>query len=431
MTKHKKRISLNNDFFDKCSLIFLSIWVFFPLIVMLLTKFVNNAFARDALYYTLYVVGFLGIFTAIIYIVIKILNKNFDLKKYFPILIFIALLLWCLITCFTSNQPYRSFVGTVYRKDGFSTYIIYFGILLLGMLLKKRRTILINELLVVEVIMAIVSLMDNDITHMLTANVNPYAGIFSQFNHYAYYLMFGIISAICLFISSDNIIKSILYFSIYTLLLYTLVINDTFGCFLAVLSVMILIFIYFRKKIKKVLLVLLVFLAVCTFTTNDNQNIVLNNFNILHKDTQQIKLAVKTKQINEINKVGTSRGILWKIAIENSFKKPITGYGIENFEQVYLKSGIVQDRPHNVLIQFMVFTGIPGMLLYILFISVVLIKGFCSIKKLKEIDSLPFFVVLCYFISSIFGNSMFYTSPYYFIFLGFLLSNLNLTKEKH
>ena len=38
--------------------------------------------------------------------------------------------------------------------------------------------------------------------------------------------------------------------------------------------------------------------------------------------------------------------------------------------------------------------------------------------------------VLAYLISSMFGNSMFYTSPYFFIFLGFLIfENIGETRK--
>ena len=41
------------------------------------------------------------------------------------------------------------------------------------------------------------------------------------------------------------------------------------------------------------------------------------------------------------------------------------------------------------------------------------------------------FSVIVYLISAMFGNSMYYTSPYYFIMLGFLYNELtNIKKEE-
>lgn len=437
--KNKKNNSINewfnkldNRFFDICSLILLSIWVLYPVVMMVLNVFSSKFFARDIMYYVLYGIGCLGILLGLIYTVKKSYNEKIKIKKYLPIIVLIILLLWCLISCFTTIQLKRSISGTYYRKEGLLTYIFYFGVLLLGIMLKKEksRKILLNELLIIEVIMAIVSLMNNNITHILTYNQEPYDGIFSQFNHYGYYLLFGILSSIFLFINNNKKIKKLIYLIVYILLLYTLIMNDTFGCFLALLFTLILITIYYRKNLKKIGLILVSFILICIFTYRNGQNVVMKNFNILQSDTKQIEKAMKKKKVEEIDGIGTTRGILWRVGIEYSLKKPITGYGIENLEQIYVEKWIPQDRPHNIFIQFMAFTGIPGMLLYMLFIFVVLKRGFHKIKELDGINLLAFFMVICYLTSSMVGNSMFYTSPYYFIFLGILISNLFYNDKK-
>ena len=46
------------------------------------------------------------------------------------------------------------------------------------------------------------------------------------------------------------------------------------------------------------------------------------------------------------------------------------------------------------------------------------VKNF-NIEDTVQVVSL--FVIIAYLISAMFGNSMFYTSPYFFVFLGFLM----------
>ena len=430
LKNYLKKLSI--DFFDKCSLILLSIWVLYPLVMMILNTFNEKEFSRDVMYYVLYGIGCLGILIGTIYTIKKIYNEKFSIKKYLPIIIFILLLIWCLISCFTSIHLYRSIKGTIYRKEGLLTYIFYFGVLLLGIMLKKEksRKILLNELLIMEIIISIISLMNNNITHLLTYNQEPYDGIFSQFNHYGYYLLFGIISSIFLFINSNKKYQKIIYMLIYMLLLHTLIMNDTFGCFLAILFTLILITIYYRKNIKKIILILISFILICSCTFRNGQNVVVKNFILLQSDSKQIEKAVKKKKLKEIDSIGTTRGVLWRVGIEYALKKPITGYGIENLEQIYVKKWIPQDRPHNIFVQFMAFTGIPGMLIYMLFIYIVIKRGFHKIKELDGINLLSFFMIICYLVSSMVGNSMFYTSPYYFIFLGILMSNLFYNDKK-
>lgn len=423
---------LSSNFFDKYSLVLLSIWIIYPIMMMILNIFNGKEFSRNVMYYVLYGIGCLGILLGIIYALKKFYNEKFRIRKYLPIIIIMLLLLWCLITCFFSVDMYRSIKGTTYRKEGLLTYIFYFGVLLLGIMLKKEksRKILLNELLIMEIIISIISLMNNSITHILTYNQEPYDGIFSQFNHYGYYLLFGIISSIFLFINSNKKYQKIIYMLIYMLLLHTLIMNDTFGCFLAILFTLILITIYYRKNIKKIILILISFILICSCTFRNGQNVVVKNFILLQSDSKQIEKAVKKKKLKEIDSIGTTRGVLWRVGIEYALKKPITGYGIENLEQFYSKKKVPQDRPHNIFIQFMAFTGIPGMLLYMIFIYTIIKRGFHKIKKLEGINLLAFFMVICYLTSSMVGNSMFYTSPYYFIFLGILMSNLFYNDKK-
>ena len=103
-------------------------------------------------------------------------------------------------------------------------------------------------------------------------------------------------------------------------------------------------------------------------------------------------------------------------------QKPILGYGAENLEVEYAKYNINQDRPHNLIIQLATTSGLPGLLLYISGIGLILFRG---LKRLKEDDNTyiaVYFTVIAYLISAMFGNSMYYTSPYFFILLGFIMN---------
>ena len=88
----------------------------------------------------------------------------------------------------------------------------------------------------------------------------------------------------------------------------------------------------------------------------------------------------------------------------------------------YADNKIDQDRPHNIILQIASFVGIPAAFVYIIIIFKIFLS---SLKNLKEKNIFVigiFFTGICYFISSMFGNSMFYTSPYFMIILGLLLS---------
>lgn len=430
--KFKKILDkIEYKYFSIISFVLLSIWILSPLLVMFSNLFNPKNYSLILLYKVLQIIGYFGLFLGFIYMLKNIFKddnyKNkLDYKKYLPILILILLLLWCYITCFGSINISRSIWGTFYRKDGFMSYLYYFGILLLGMMLKgEDKKNIVDELIIIEIIIATFNLFNNDLTNSLLYNQKHYIGIFSNTNHYGYYLMFGIIPSIILFLNEKKKLK---YFLSYIILLYILVLNDTFGCFLAVFCTIVIITIYYikyhKKEIKKLIPIILAIIIICINNERYGQNIFLNNINLILLDSHQIKEAIKEKDIEKINKIGTTRGVLWRYGLKASIEKPIIGYGIENIESYYRVNGVPKDRPHNMLIQFLVFTGIPGMLLYILFIFTIFKRSIFRIKELKEIDLLALFMVICYFESSLVGNSMFYTSPYYFIFLGILIPNL-------
>lgn len=414
---------INTNLFSKISFILLLIWILTPIFTMILTPLVGNWNARNIIYINLIIIGFLGIFMSVVFFL-----KKRDFKKilddYLPIILFFVLLLWCVLTSFTSIDKTVSFLGTGYRKDGLLSYFSYFGLFCLPIMLKKEKNIdiLINVLIIVQVIIAFISLLDNNITYLLMENNLPFTAIFSNSNHYGYYLIFGVLLSLILFLHSKIKIK-ILYFIAYLLLLYVLLMNDTFGCILAIIfSLLVIVIRFFANNKKEIFVVLVSTLLVFLIAQKGGQNIVYNNFKSLLADFGLI-LEIK-ENVNNINSVGSSRGELWKHGLDYIKEKPILGYGIETLGEVYVKDEIEQDRPHNMLIQFAAFTGIPGLILYLIFIFSILYRVIILRKKLNIKVLGMAIVCTCYFVSSMFGNSMFYTSPYFLLFLGILNSYL-------
>ena len=80
------------------------------------------------------------------------------------------------------------------------------------------------------------------------------------------------------------------------------------------------------------------------------------------------------------------------------------------------------DRPHNIFIQLGANIGIMGIVLYVSFLGIIFIN---LLKKIKYIDPIIMcfvFMSIGYIVSSMFGNSMFYTTPYYMVSLGVIMS---------
>ena len=191
----------------------------------------------------------------------------------------------------------------------------------------------------------------------------------------------------------------------------------------------------------------------------------------------------KSGLTEEVSKTGSGRGEVWIRSLDLMNQRPWFGWGLENLlNEFYQQYGISEGRTHNLILQMGGCTGIPGILMYLvatiaIFLKVVfdvklrrydrngkiivsivfvlitvltnffistltdklLINGLASVIVLAILYALVFIksirfrimdwnefeligsgVFVSYMISSLFGNSAFYTSPYFMIFLGML-----------
>ncbi len=187
---------------------------------------------------------------------------------------------------------------------------------------------------------------------------------------------------------------------------------------------------------------------------------------------------------DEVSSTGSGRGEVWIRSLDLMNQRPLFGWGLENLLNEFVNQyGINEGRTHNLILQLGGTTGIVGMLIYItavisIFLKVVydaklrtfdkkgtiiiagvfliatiilnvivskftnklLINGIATvlmwavlyalifIKRIKlrvrEWNAFEYIgsgVFVSYMVSSFFGNSAFYTSPYFMIFLGLLV----------
>ena len=187
--------------------------------------------------------------------------------------------------------------------------------------------------------------------------------------------------------------------------------------------------------------------------------------------------------VDELEKVGSGRAPVWIRSLDLMNQRPWFGWGLENLlNEFYTQYNISEGRTHNLILQLGGTTGIPGVIMYLVATIAIFIKLLFDAKFRKfnkkqlaiifaiflvitillnvlissKTDKLLFnglitaavfaFLVLVtftkklhlrigewnefefiggtifvsYMVSSIFGNSAFYTSPYFMIFLGMI-----------
>ena len=389
--------------------------------------------------------GGIGIGISILCIYDKIKNsdnKKEVLKEILPIFIFTLYLLWTLISSYNADRKKQAFNGNEYRKEGYFMYLNYAGYFLCAFLLenKKLRKMLLNTFVISSLFLIIVSriCIYSQIFRVIFGDVDIYNGVFKQFNHYGYYLMMSLICSLGLFITEKNKKLQIIYLIAYTIIGYATIKNNTFGCYLAICIFLILYIIYsLIKKIdrKKIGIAIAIFVILSCIITEKNQNIAYRNLSEFGNDVKAIVCKIfniETKDENieqEFLEAGTYRMELWIKGIEFIAERPIIGYGPDNLKDHYLKERIDQDRPHNLLIYLACVSGIPGMIIYVIAVSIIVINGIIKLFKNNQSGKIFLIIVITYLISSMFGNSMYYTSPYFFIFLGSLM-NCNLQKQE-
>lgn len=390
------------------------------------------------------IVGAIGLVLLLVEIGKKLYTKK-NIKEYekqiLPITILGIFLIWTFISCLFSPNKINAFCGTDYRKDGLISYLAYGGFLSCAFLLKSKKSkkILFNSFIGLAIAnIIVVELYNKGIGSTIFAGREITRTCFYNINHYGYYLLLATTTANFLFVTEKNKYKKVIYMLVYMLLMYYLILNNTLGCYLALAVTLVIFFIYTLvcKQKRRVALISILLLVALSFMGQETKNVTGANIKNLATDVNNIlilgnKNEEKTeKMIQAANHAGSGRIQIWKYGIKFFMERPILGYGPENLEIKYNEVGIDQDRPHNLIIQMATTSGIIGVITYFTAIGMILLTAIKYIKMENEIYIISLETVVAYLISAMFGNSMYYTSPYFFIFLGLLLYENIKQKEK-
>lgn len=431
----KKEIHINYiDLIKKICLTYIfSIWFIIPLLKELKQ---TSLVAVELEYYFIQLVGIVGIYL-LVFNIYKDFKKREDkkgyLKEILPIFILGLYMIWTLISSVFSPNINKAFYGTEYRKEGYITYLCYAGFFSCAFLLnsQKIKKILLNIFIIISMLnIAFIELANHSYFLEIFLANDISTAVFKNSNHYGYYLLLVTSCSTLLFITEKKKIIKSLYALAYIYLLYYFILNNTFGCYLAMFATLISFFVYCiykKKKIYSILISIIIFIVLSCCVTSDGKNIVINNILGLNKDINKIESGLLENE-KDWEKAGSGRMKLWKYGIEFFLQNPVLGYGPENLKAKYAEVNIIQDRPHNLIIQLATTSGFPGLILYIIAIGLIIKRGVKNIDLENNIHTTTLFTVIAYLLSAMFGNSMYYTSPYFFILLGFLMYE-NIKKE--
>ena len=419
-------------FYDKISFYLLLAWVTMPIYILIgqtlrLEQVIGNLFL---MYITILGLATFSFVSMCSYNLYKINGINYfkqDLIKRPWNLAFLAMLFWSLLASLLADDLVLAFYGTSYRNDGFFTYCIYAAIYCCAQINKSEnlREKILQYFILASLPLCLVIILQyfNYSTEVLgiyyqerlLSNMR-YASIFYNTNHYGYYLTMIIAVSAGLYLKSKKTLEQAFYIFVFTLNTWCLIINNTFGSYLAVFFICICVpSLLYRpsKKFNKTksLIPLMLFLSL----TISSSQIVANNFQILSSDVKNI-----ATENSSAKNAGSKRWELWTNGLDMLKDNPIFGYGPENLEKEYLARGIDQDRPHNEYLQHALFLGIPALIFYMTAIFMLIKNWLTSLRNLNNATFVSGLAVIAYLCSAFFGNTMFYTTINLFILLGYI-----------
>ena len=327
------------------------------------------------------------------------------------------LLAWSALSWLMSDNRLLAWWGDAYRRDGLMSYLLYGGIFAVAWQLRGKlqvRRVLVT-LTAVSAGLAALAVLDLEAMNR-TLHLTQVTSVFYNANHYGYFLALTAPGALFLLAEhSMKLSRKLSVLAAFGLITASLNLNQSLGPFLGVVVALMFVLAvtcWLRQPVGPVLLVIGLFAAVSVLV-NLIQPRLLADLLRLSRDTQLIVDGAP-----EAMTAGSSRWILWVNGMQMALERPLLGFGPDNLGAVYLARGITIDRPHNELIQLAASLGFPSVIFYLLALLAVAVDFIRNRARMGASETALLTMVAAYFVSSLVGNSMFYTTPFYFCVLG-------------
>lgn len=235
--------------------------------------------------------------------------------------------------------------------------------------------------------------------------------------------------------------KNITGLTAYAILFYCLLSTGTRGAWLgtiaSIMAFAAIHYMYFRYSkgefTRYIILLVITILLLALYNFN-TEGAFIDRFLSIKRDADEFLTNGDRADYS-----GANRGFIWKRVAELIKKRPLAGYGIENlgeaFKKYYTKDMIelwnevrYLDKAHNEYLHIAVTSGIPSLLVYLTFISQIILKGLFRLKNCKT-ALLILSSVIGYMTAAFFNISVVSVAYVYWIFLGLLAgSNGNCYK---
>lgn len=428
--------NIPDSFFNSISFVLAFIFMVNPLLVFLNSRYL--LFLPDCMDTINGSTLLVGTISALLFLVRRILtSREFDAKAFakenLPIVIFLVFAVLMTIATIANGGLHIMLHGSSYRKEGlfgYLGYVVYFIIIAINNS-DKKKTIWLYAFVSTSAVLELVTIYEH-----YALGTYDYSFVFSQYNHYGYYLLMSAAVSTMLIITSPHKWQKAVFSLSFLIAFLALIINDTFGCQIAVLVGIVFVCIMYsvaKSKFRPVTLVpmaLFILTLVFAGATSENLHSKINsNFLQIQNDTNALANGTENAEFS----TGVSRIVLWENGLQYISEEPLKGHGADaTSERMLEDSNQDNDRCHCEYMNYAISFGIPAALAYIAAVAAVYFRGLKHRKKLTETQLIGLGAAMFYLVSAVIGNSMYYTAPYLFILLGmgyFREQNEALTKQ--
>ncbi|MBO4787532.1 MAG: O-antigen ligase family protein [Lachnospiraceae bacterium] len=352
-------------------------------------------------------------------------------RRYLSQILFLILIIWAVSSSLILGHVTFFTEGAPFLYESMMTFVLYFaGYFFAGMMLSKElyRRIVIWTIISAGTLLGTLSLVHFYICSLSPAFYdNGVSAVFYNPNHYAYFLTMCILLAACCFVFEKNrIAKAALLFS-FICNSVVLNINNTLGCFLAVLFSLVLfvlltMFAKFeieqRRLLRNQALFLLGLYVGIMVVMSLFYNTILRSILVMFFDISKILTNAE-----DVDKAGSSRWRLWRHTVQYISEKPIFGHGVDEIgTRLHEDAGF--SRSHNEYLQYTVFWGIPALLMYLCACGTTIIRALKQRVLQTPYLCAALIAAVGYMASAFFGNTKYYTAPFFFVLLGIAASGV-------
>ena len=407
---------------------------FIILIAITLTPFIA-LFTGYVMQMTTYILsfGYFGCIVTLIYFLKSRYSFALNHKDYFklnviPILLFM-MLIWAIPSTIFATDFNIAFSGSAYRQTGLLMSFAYCGYFGCGyIVVKSNKSHYIFDLFsLVAIILSVFMIINSPFINSHLKTVRD-CSVFYNRNHTGYYFcMATILSTVELLKLKLKTKKDIATFVFRLIVigtcLFATILTYSTGPFLGIIfGGCCLIFatsLFNRKLLIHSISIFLTFIITIIIAISTGDNPLIDTLKIIF----DLGAIFKNPESDEALLAGSSRWFFWLETLKFIKEKPLLGYGLDCLGPEFFKVGIDYDKPHCEPMQFAAELGIPAAVAYLTSLITFVVTYF----KKKFSDPLVIGLVCtvgAYVCSSLFGNTMFYTTPFFFMIFGMATSTL-------